>query len=65
MDHLKAPGVDEIHEMFYQKNWEVVGSSMCDFMKNIWIEGEFEGWINRTLLVLIPKVENLEYLSQF
>lgn len=38
---------------------------MYDFVKNIWNEGDFEGWINITLLVLVLKVENPKYLSKF
>lgn len=38
---------------------------MYDFVKNIWNGGDFEGWINITLLVLVLKVENPKYLSKF
>lgn len=65
MEPLKAPGVDGIHATFYQKNWEVVGQSVCDFVKNVWNGVSFEDWINRTLLVLILKAQNPEQLSQF
>ncbi|KAA3483121.1 Retrovirus-related Pol polyprotein LINE-1 [Gossypium australe] len=55
MDHLKAPRVDGIHAIFYQKKWYVVGQSVCDFVKNIWSGGSIKCWLNHTLLVLIPK----------
>lgn len=32
MDPLKVLGIDRIHALFYQKKWDVVGQSVCDFV---------------------------------
>lgn len=59
MDPLKTPKVDGIHAIFYQMKCDVVGQSVCDFVKNIQSGGNLKGWLNHTLFVLIPKVDSL------
>lgn len=43
MQPLKAPSVDGIHVMFYQKIWEVVGSSAWRFVKDVLSGKELDG----------------------
>ncbi|GMI74429.1 hypothetical protein HRI_001112200 [Hibiscus trionum] len=65
MDPLKASGVDGIHADFYQKKWDVVGDSVFNFVKEFFDGGSLDSRINQTLLVLIPKIDVPELISQF
>lgn len=35
IDPLKAPGVDGIHAMFFQTQWDVVGDSVCRMVNDV------------------------------
>lgn len=37
MNPLKAPGVDGFHAKFYQANWEVVGVSVFNLVKHVFL----------------------------
>ena len=65
MKPLKAPGVDGIPALFYQNQWEVVGLSVCRYVKSIFDGAPIDHEVNKTLLVLIPKVDNPESIKQF
>ena len=39
MGPLKAPGVDGVHAFFFQKNWSVVGDSVCNLVRQIFDGG--------------------------
>ena len=65
MKPLKAPGTDELHAIFYQSQWAVVGPSFCKFIMNIFNSGKILKEVNTTLLVLIPKVEHPTSLKMF
>ncbi|KAK5812437.1 hypothetical protein PVK06_027867 [Gossypium arboreum] len=60
MHPQKSLGIDRIHVMFYQKNWEVVGRSICSFVHAAFLDGNIADWVNCTVIVLIPKVEKQE-----
>ncbi|KAK5811979.1 hypothetical protein PVK06_027373 [Gossypium arboreum] len=65
MAPLKAPGSDGLHTIFYQSQWESVGPSICEWIKKIFSGDNIELDLNNSLIVLIPKVQHLECLSQF
>lgn len=65
MAPLKAPGVDGFHALFFQNQWDIVGPSICQMVKGIFLGEAISPFLSRTLLVLIPKVDNPELVSQF
>ena len=62
---LKAPGPDGLLAVFYKRFWHIIGEDLIDevllAVNNRKIP---EGW-NNTTIVLIPKVENPEVITQF
>ncbi|KAH9672602.1 putative ribonuclease H protein [Citrus sinensis] len=52
---LKAPGPDGFHAIFYQTQWNTVGSSLCRLVKEVFQNKHLPGGLNSTLLALIPK----------
>ena len=65
MKPLKAPGVDGLHAIFYQTQWNIVGHSFCKFIKHSFSSGSIPKEINTTLLVLIPKVDHPVNLKMY
>ncbi|XP_028803541.1 uncharacterized protein LOC114758643 [Neltuma alba] len=65
MGPYKAPGYDGFSPIFFQANWDVVGLSLCNFVR-----GVFDGSVsvvdaNRTLISLIPKRESPQRVEHF
>lgn len=65
MGSFKAPGEDGYPAAFFKKNWPVVGQDLCDFLKKAWRDEQMVSSINNTLIVLIPKMDKPEFISQF
>ncbi|GMJ08752.1 hypothetical protein HRI_004544400 [Hibiscus trionum] len=65
MHPSKSPGVDGFHASFYQRNWDIVGKVVCNTIQCIFASGVVDPELNKTLLVLIPKVEVPETIAQF
>ena len=65
MKPLKAPGIDGVHAFFFQKNWSVVGDSICQLVQ-IFFDGSgiYEA-ICHTSIVLISKQEKPESFKRF
>lgn len=64
MGPFKAPGTDGFHAIFFQSQWDVVGSSVCNFVKKAFAEPDSIREVNQTILVLIPKCDNPENLKE-
>ncbi|XP_039013267.1 uncharacterized protein LOC120142853 [Hibiscus syriacus] len=65
LDPSKAPGIDGFQAYFFQKNWEIVGKDVCQVVMEAFRTGCVPAELNRTLLVLIPKVASPENFPQF
>ena len=65
MGGLKAPGPDSFSGIFYQKNWDILAEDVNVLLKGMLLGSEHPGQLNSTHLVLIPKVQNPEKVSQF
>lgn len=61
----KAPGPDGYPAHFFQRHWDICGTSVTKAVLGILRGEESPACINDTLLVLIPKVSNPTLLSQF
>lgn len=57
---MTAPGVDGLHAIFFQTKWHVVGSSICQLIKDFFSGKQMPRELNQTLVVLIPKTNNLD-----
>jgi hypothetical protein len=62
---FKAPGTDGLHAVFYKKFWFVVGDEVTREVLQVLNSGVIPREWNETAIVLIPKVESLELVSQF
>jgi hypothetical protein len=61
----KAPGPDGFPAHFFQRNWDLCGEEVTKVVFRIINGEESAEIINKTVLVLIPKVQNPTLLSQF
>lgn len=57
MAPFKAPGPDGLQAIFYQKQWNVVGSSIIQMVTTAFERGKPPSNINSTLITLIPKMK--------
>lgn len=65
MEGLKAPGPIGMIATFYQKYWGVVGKSVVASVLSFFECGHMLKELNKTLLVLIPKVKNPQTVNDF
>ena len=65
MGKFKAPCPDGFQPVFYQQNWDVVGTSVNRFVLDFFTTGILPKETNDSLLVLIAKVEKPELITQF
>lgn len=65
MGPLKASGPDGLHALFYQNQWETVGHDVRNWVCGVFLGYLIDRSINSTLLVLIPKNQNLESILHF
>jgi hypothetical protein len=61
----KSPGPDGFTAGFYQKHWSMLKDDICHAVLAFLNGGDMLEIVNRTVLVLIPKVKNPEELTQF
>ncbi|GAU47272.1 hypothetical protein TSUD_280950 [Trifolium subterraneum] len=62
----KAPGEDGYPAIFFQHCWDIVGESLYKYVNQLWSTNpSLISFINNIMLVLIPKVDKPEFVSQF
>ncbi|GLT85577.1 hypothetical protein SLE2022_037640 [Rubroshorea leprosula] len=62
---FKAPGVDGFPGCFFQQHWDLVAPDMCNAIRHFFEHGFMLRELNKTKIVLIPKIKNPEVISQF
>jgi exonuclease III len=62
---FKAPGPDGLHPGFFQHCWHQVGESVSKEVIQVFNSGKMPSYLNRTLIILIPKCLGPETLSHF
>lgn len=62
---LKSPGPDGFSRIFYQAYWEVVHAILVQASGNFLENCQLLECLNKTYIVLIPKVKKPEHFSQF
>lgn len=65
MGPLKVPREDLFPSLFFQRQWAKVGPKLCEFDKYICQNNSLIQEVNKTLLVLIAKVNKPEFIPQF
>ena len=58
MGPTKAPGLDGMNALFFQKFWHVVGEAVVTVVLDFLNDGIMLPALNHTNIVLIPKVKN-------
>jgi len=61
----KALGPDGLHAGFFQQFWPTVGESVCREVKHIFVSRKMLEYLNRTNIVLIPKIKGPETLGNY
>jgi hypothetical protein len=65
MSPYKAPGEDGYPALFFQKCWDTIADSLFRYVNQVWVNPSLVSFINNTLLVMIPKIDKPEFVSQF
>jgi hypothetical protein len=60
-----SPGIDGFTAGFYQNHWDTMKDSICNAVLDFLNGGVMPMEMNRTILVLIPKVKHPQSISQY
>ena len=62
---FKAPGPNGLHAGFFHRFWLIMGNSVVNVMKQVFLERKVLEYLNKTHIALIPKIQSLETLGNF
>ena len=62
---FKAPSPDGLHTGFFQRFWLIVGNSVKEEIRNVFLCWKIPDYLNSTNIVLIPKVQSPESISSY
>lgn len=58
MASVKAPESDRFHALFFQNQQGYIRTTVCNWVKLVFVDKAIDPDLNNTLIVLIPKVHN-------
>lgn len=61
----KSPGMDGFPNEFYQRSWDWIKEDLGEVVRAILNNGGMTSEMNRSLIVLVPKVENSRTVKEF
>ena len=62
---FKAPGPDGLHAGFFHRFWLIVGSSVFNVVKKVFLERKVPGYLNKTHIAFIPKIQGPETIANY
>uniref|UniRef100_A0A803Q9W0 Reverse transcriptase n=1 Tax=Cannabis sativa TaxID=3483 RepID=A0A803Q9W0_CANSA len=62
---MKAPGIDGMPRLFYEKHWEVIGRDITKVCLDILNNNKDCRQLNKTLLCLIPKIRQPKQVGDY
>ena len=62
---FKAPGPNGLHAGFFHRFWLIMGNSVVNVMKKVFLERKVLEYLNKIHIALIPKIQGLETLGNF
>ncbi|CAN1774472.1 LINE-1 reverse transcriptase homolog [Linum perenne] len=65
MGPSKAPGPDGFPGRFFQTHWNLISPNFCSEVRSFFENRQIENFWNDTFIVLIPKVNHPELISQY
>ena len=65
MKPYKAPGPNSLHVGFFQCFWLIVGESVKEEVIRVFIERKVPIYLNKTLIVLIPKTQGPKTIGNY
>jgi len=65
MGTTKAPGLDGLNGLFYQKHWEIVKEDLFLLVQNFLTSRVMPTGLNQTIITLIPKTTQPKKLEQY
>ena len=65
MKPFKAPGSDGLHAGIFQRFWLLVGDSVREEVMRVFTSRKVPAYLNKTLIVLIPKIQGLETIGDY
>ena len=65
LEAFKAPGPDGLHVIFFHRFWLIVGSSVVNVVKKVFMERKVPEYLNKTHIALIPKIQGPETIANY
>lgn len=65
MNGNKAPRINGLIVLFFQNQRNVIGDTLCKYVNQVFKHKEWDASLNRTLIALVLKIDNLDTISQF
>ena len=62
---FKVPGSDGLHAGFFHRFWLIVGSSVVNVVKKVFLERKVPEYFNKTHIALIPKIQGPETIANY